>query len=206
MQNTIVREFEGNADVVTLLFNQGGVMGEDYDWMKTFWDNLYLRGTVVHDAAWVAANEYLQPNTNLPFGRGFVIDRDGTVALPHFGHNPKLVIDTIHDLLDGTSVPGDNDWSQAGESALLLQSRPNPTSSSSVIAYTLPAPGDASVRVYDVSGREVAVLAAGRHEAGEHTAVWGGLSTGGQPVGSGIYFVRLETAAGALARKIVLVR
>ena len=88
MQNTIVKEFEGNADVVTLLFNQGSVMGEDYDWMKTFWDNLYLRGTVVHDATWVAANEYLQPNTNLPFGRGFIIDRDGTVALPYFGHNP----------------------------------------------------------------------------------------------------------------------
>ena len=206
MQNTIVREFEGNADVVTLLFNQGGVMGEDYDWMKTFWDNLYLRGTVVHDATWVAANEYLQPNTNLPFGRGFIIDRDGTVALPYFGHNPRLVIDTIYDLLDGTSVPGDDDGSLPGKSALALQSWPNPSSSSSAITYRLPASGYASVRVYDVSGREVAILASGRHEAGEHTAFWDGLAAGGAPVGSGIYFVRLETATNILARKIVLVR
>ncbi len=206
MQNTIVREFEGNQDVVTFLFNQGSVMGEDYDWMKTFWDNLYLRGTVVHDATWVAANEYLQPNTNLPFGRGFIVDRDGTVALPYFGHDPELVIDTIYDLLDGTSVPGDDDWSSAGGSALLLQSRPNPSNSGTAISYMLSAPGYASVRVYDVSGREVAVLASGRHEAGEHTALWDGLSAGGATVGSGIYFVRLETASSALARKIVLVR
>ena len=60
--------------------------------------------------------------------------------------------------------------------------------------------------MYDVSGREVAVLATGRHEAGEHTALWDGLSAGGERVASGIYFVRLETTAGALARKIVLVR
>ncbi len=87
MQNTIVKEFEGNPDVVTFLFNEGGRLGEDYDWMLTFWDNIYLRGTVTHDAAWVVANEYLQPNTNLPFGRWFIIDREGTVVLPHFGHD-----------------------------------------------------------------------------------------------------------------------
>jgi len=160
----------------------------------------------VHDAIWVAANEYLQPDTNLPFGRGFIIDRDGTVALPYFGHNPRLVIDTIYELLDGTSVPGDDDGPLPGGSALMLRSWPNPSSSSSAITYRLPVPGYASVRIYDVSGREVAVLTSGRHEAGEHTALWDGRAAGGAPVGSGIYFVRLETATSALARKIVLVR
>lgn len=206
MQNTIVKEFEGHPDVVTFLFNEGGLLNEDYSWMKTLWDNIYLRGTVVHDSVWIAANEYLQPNTNLPFGRGFIVDRDGTVVLPYFGHNPDLVIDTIYGLLDGTSVPGGGDGSDPTWSTLRLSSGPNPAGSSATIRYTLPAQGDASVRVFDVSGREVATLVEGLHEAGEHSVVWDRRASGGRPVASGVYFVRLETDRGALARKVVLVR
>lgn len=53
----------------------------------------------------------------------------------------------------------------------LRRSRPNPFSSSATLTFTLAAPASASLRVYDVLGREVAVLvdeqplAAGEHEA-----------------------------------------
>ena len=204
MQNTIVKEFEDHPDVVTFLFNEGGLLNEDYNWMKTFWDNVYLRGTVVHDSVWVAANQYLQPNTNLPFGRGFIIDRDGTVALPYFGHNPDLVIDAIYGLLDGTSVPADGE-TPAG-TALHLANSPNPTDSHTTVTYMLNEPGAAAVRIYDVAGREVALVREGEHEAGEHSVVWDGRDERGVAVASGVYFVRLDTVAGVLGRKLVLVR
>jgi len=203
MQNTIVKEFEGNPDVVTLLFNEGVVLDETYAWMKTFWDNIYLRGTVVHDSLWAFSGEYRQPNTNLPFGRGFVIDRDGTVALPFFGHNPRLAIDTIYALLEGTSVEGVDTPLVAMS---LSQNRPNPFNPTTVVSYSLGEPGNASVRIVDIAGRQVATLASGWHEAGEHRERWDGLSAAGTPVASGVYLVRLETAHGVLARKAVLVR
>jgi hypothetical protein len=203
MQNTIVKEFEGNPDVVTLLFNEGVVLDETYSWMKTFWDNVYLRGTVVHDSLWAYSGEYRQPNTNLPFGRGFIIDRDGTVALPFFGHKPQLAIDAIYALLEGTSVDGD-DTVTGGIS--LSQNWPNPFNPVTNVSYALDVPGEASVRVVDIAGRHVTTLASGRHEAGEHLARWDGRSAAGHRVASGVYLVRLETARGVLARKMVMVR
>jgi hypothetical protein len=39
MQNTIVKEFEGNPGVVAAVFDQGGQNGETRDWLETFWDS-----------------------------------------------------------------------------------------------------------------------------------------------------------------------
>jgi hypothetical protein len=47
-----------------------------------------------------------QPATGLPFGRGFIIDRDGTLAAPYFGHHPAMVIETINALL-GRETPSE---------------------------------------------------------------------------------------------------
>ena len=99
MQNTIIKEFRGNPSVVTAVFEEGGRMHEVLSWVRTFWDNYYLRGSVIWDADGAAGKSYKQPSTGLPFGRGFIIDQEGNVALPYFGHRPQLVIDTIYSLL-----------------------------------------------------------------------------------------------------------
>jgi hypothetical protein len=52
--------------------------------------------------------------------------------------------------------------------ATLSPSFPNPANASATIAYDLARAGDVSLRLYDVAGREVAVLANGRHESGRH--------------------------------------
>ena len=38
MQNTIVKEFDGNPYVVTLIFDQGGQYDETRDWLEPFLD------------------------------------------------------------------------------------------------------------------------------------------------------------------------
>jgi hypothetical protein len=50
----------------------------------------------------------------------------------------------------------------------LGQSYPNPTNGSTTITFELPRATDVSLRLYDVSGREVAVLASGSQSAGRH--------------------------------------
>lgn len=100
MQNTIVKEFEENPSVVTAVFQEGGRQNETYDWARTFWSNYYLRGTVIWDQSGsVGQTNYQHPRTGLPFGRGFIIDQNGDLALPTFGHNPKSVTRTIYSLL-----------------------------------------------------------------------------------------------------------
>ena len=84
--------------------------------------------------------------------------------------------------------------------------RPNPFNPVTTIAFALPEAGPARLAVYDVSGRLVAVLAEGVHEAGEHEAVWNGRDAAGRQLGSGVYFVRLEFAGSVSTRKMVMVK
>lgn len=99
MQNTIVKEFEGHPEVVTAIYNQGGSHEETRDWLEIFWENYYLRGRVLWDETGLTAMHYQQPQTGLPFGRGFIIDQTGHVALPYFGHQPDMAIAKIYELL-----------------------------------------------------------------------------------------------------------
>ena len=56
--------------------------------------------------------------------------------------------------------------------------------------------------VYDLSGREVAVLEKGQRTAGQYTVSWNGSTQA-----SGLYFVRLETESGAtITKKLMLVK
>lgn len=73
--------------------------------MFTFWRNLWLRGPMIVDPTGaVAGGEFAQPSTGLPFGRTFVLTQDQTVELPHFGHDPQRVIDTVRAILDRTRL------------------------------------------------------------------------------------------------------
>jgi mannosyl-glycoprotein endo-beta-N-acetylglucosaminidase len=92
--------------------------------------------------------------------------------------------------------------SSAGLYRLSLEtSRPNPFGSSAVIDYTVPSDSHVRLHVYGMDGRLVRTLVEEELPAGDHSAVW-------VPDGecTGMYFLRLETAAGVLVEKCVLLR
>jgi len=70
----------------------------------------------------------------------------------------------------------------------------------------VPPAGPAELRFCDELGRQVIQLRQGFGEAGRHGAVWEGLDSRGQPVGSGVYFAQLRAVAQVFTRKVVLVR
>ncbi|MHC5112046.1 MAG: hypothetical protein ACYTHJ_19455 [Planctomycetota bacterium] len=137
MQNTIIREFENNPDVVVAVYNDGGTLGESRAWLETWWSNYYLRGSVIVDETGeVSDSSYLQPYTWLPFGRGFLIDADQNVVLPLFGYNPERVIDEIYQLLgeEPEPIPAVSTWGLlvmmqviAMVGTLILRSPPRPS-------------------------------------------------------------------------------
>ncbi len=92
----------------------------------------------------------------------------------------------------------------------LHQNYPNPFNPATTLAFDLPAPSEVRLAVYDLQGRLVKTVAAGRYEAGRHSAVWDGSDDAGKPVSSGVYFYRLTVQNGAVpfvqTRKMLLLR
>jgi hypothetical protein len=88
---------------------------------------------------------------------------------------------------------------------------PNPFREATRVRFDLPgdfaATGLARVDVYDVAGRRVRTLSRGARSPVRDSYEWDGRDALGRPVGSGVYFVRLEVAGSAVAtRKVVRTR
>ncbi len=91
----------------------------------------------------------------------------------------------------------------------LAQNRPNPFNPSTAISYSVPQSAGAatvSLKVYNISGRLVRVLAQGPAIPGEHTVYWDGADRRGREVSSGVYIYRLQAGGKALTRKMVLLK
>lgn len=85
----------------------------------------------------------------------------------------------------------------------LLQNYPNPFNPETVINYELPAPGYVRLSVYDLLGREIAVLADGSRSAGEYSIKLNAADFG---LRSGIYFYRLQSGKYSVTRKMVVLQ
>lgn len=83
----------------------------------------------------------------------------------------------------------------------LLAAYPNPFNPSTVVRFTLDAGRQTALKVYDILGREVAVLVDGGMPAGTHSVAFD--ATG---LASGVYLVRLTTQIGTDQIRITLVR
>ncbi|MBM3330003.1 MAG: T9SS type A sorting domain-containing protein, partial [Calditrichaeota bacterium] len=78
---------------------------------------------------------------------------------------------------------------------------PNPFNARLAVRFGLDQMGFARLRLFDVLGREAAVLFAGPSEPAYRTAV-----VDGNRLSSGVYYLRLESAGRVEVRKVALVR
>lgn len=78
---------------------------------------------------------------------------------------------------------------------------PNPFNPTTVIDYELAARGNATLKVYDVTGKLVATLVDGEAPSGQHEVLWEA-----RGVSSGIYFYRLEVGDFVQTRKMILIK
>ena len=81
------------------------------------------------------------------------------------------------------------------------QSPRNPFNPSTTIAFDIPVRSNVRLTVYDVLGREVAVLFNGVRETGRYSAVWNASNAA-----SGMYFFRLEADRFTAVRKMLLMK
>ncbi len=89
----------------------------------------------------------------------------------------------------------------APQSFELHQNFPNPFNPSTSITFTLPVQGHATLKVYDVIGREAATLMDGMTDAGTHTVQFNASSLAG-----GIYLYRLTSRSVSLTKTMILLK
>lgn len=99
-------------------------------------------------------------------------------------------------LLDASPVVANIRWTVTGY--------PNPALDAVSIAFTLPSPANASVRIFDSSGRAVRTLARGVFGAGVHSARWDRVTDGGSRAAAGVYFYEVTAASRRMTGRIVL--
>ncbi|MCX6162361.1 MAG: T9SS type A sorting domain-containing protein [Ignavibacteriae bacterium] len=83
----------------------------------------------------------------------------------------------------------------------LCQNFPNPFNPSTKISFQLPVVSSSSLKIFDITGKEVATLVNERLNAGTYTVDWNA-----SEFPSGVYFYRLTAEGYGETRKMMLIR
>jgi plastocyanin len=138
----------------------------------------------------------------------------------YVGNNPDSVLawnsftfTKSSSTLDGTGWESViiEDWHDVGSSSnndqttidrsISLRNSPEPFNPSTTITFVLPAAGEASLEVFNLSGALVATLANGYQSAGEHQVTFDASS-----LASGIYVYRLSLVGQSISNKMRMVK
>jgi endo-1,4-beta-xylanase len=96
---------------------------------------------------------------------------------------------------------GVEDFTEGKPVAFKLYNNPNPFYSTTVICFEMPTNGYVDLKIYNLSGQEIADLGSGYEESGKHMVEWSPL---GLPAGK--YFCLMEAEGFSVKREIILVK
>jgi hypothetical protein len=168
---------------------------------------------------------------NLTLPAGFSLNRDRTQNIPRSAPSGNYTYNGYVGLYPGTIYdqdsfpfskfstgdgPAIDNWDNSGESFAdwmtpiatavpesytLGQNHPNPFNPITTINFGLPEDGWVRLRVYDLLGREVAVLVNAYRPAGTHETTFDA-----SHLPSGMYFYRLQANGHGEAKKLILLK
>jgi hypothetical protein len=158
-----------------------------------------------NDTTWTIFNSSNSPIPAGSFTRGIVDSKNNKIygisyfSPPFRAHNGLIFYNENRVVLSSFEEPNSNPPSEFK----LFQNYPNPFNSSTVISYQLSAVSYVTLKVYDVLGREVAILvnepkSAGRYELEFNTDKYG--------LVSGIYFYQLTSGLFSSTKKFILLK
>jgi hypothetical protein len=88
----------------------------------------------------------------------------------------------------------------------LEQNFPNPFNPITSIRFTIPESGNVNIRIYNVRGQLVRNLTDEYMSKGTHIVRWHGDNDNGRSVGSGIYFIRLQSETNVAIRRALMLK
>ncbi|MBN2008156.1 VCBS repeat-containing protein [candidate division KSB1 bacterium] len=152
-----------------------------------------------------------QDNPWVHFGIGYETSIDSVVIRWPLGLRQVLTnvaINQYHEIKEGevSAVKTHGDVPFTPDAFQLEQNYPNPFNPGTQITYHLPYKCNVKLTVYNVIGREVAVLANQNKQAGMHSAIWEAIDASGAILPSGLYFYKLQAGSFTQVRKMMLVQ
>ena len=151
-----------------------------------------------------------EPDTSFSDAKGSWNLRNGFDKISiHFGGETVGMSMAVDEIRVGTSwadvsspITALNDFGVKIPGKLeLAQNYPNPFNPTTNISYNLERKNKVRLTVYDLLGREIAVLVNGTQEAGLHSVQFNA-----ENLPSGIYFYKLQSAQGNITKKMSLLK
>jgi len=87
-----------------------------------------------------------------------------------------------------------------------LSCYPNPCNPSTTISFSMAAPADTKLAIYDANGALVRTLVHGFVDGGAQSVRWNGMDDSGSQVATGVYFYRIIADKRSSTKKILLLR
>jgi hypothetical protein len=133
-------------------------------------------------------------------GTGYAYHIETAATTYALGTNDPANMDIVNITNPSSDIEKQNVNSIPRETRL-EQNYPNPFNPSTSIQYKIAKSGQATLKVFDINGKEIATLANGYHHAGTYFAKFHGYY-----LSSGTYICRLQTVDAVLSRKMVLTK
>ncbi|NQV49608.1 MAG: SBBP repeat-containing protein [Candidatus Marinimicrobia bacterium] len=92
------------------------------------------------------------------------------------------------------------------EAFKLNQNYPNPFNPRTILSFDIPEQSSVRLAVYDILGKEIALLIDGELAPGRYTLNWEGLNQEGHVVAAGVYFCRLNTGGFSQSMKMLYLK
>ncbi|HET9233665.1 MAG TPA: hypothetical protein VFP10_05975, partial [Candidatus Eisenbacteria bacterium] len=126
------------------------------------------------------------------------------------GYRDRDELDAGSDPADPASIPSTIGVADGlpPKGRLLSRATPNPVRTAGTrIAYEVPREGPVHLAVFDLAGREIAVLIdTPAHATGHFSTAWDLTGQSGARVAAGLYFMRYRSPAGDAAERVVVLR
>lgn len=148
------------------------------------------------------------PNPDLALGSpypavGFFTQNDSKQLLMNQMHDVNQLSDPVYlyELPFDVEVSNESVSTSKSSGFQLNQNYPNPFNPSTNIRFSLPITSLVILNIYDILGRNVAVVANGRFDAGTHSVKFDGSN-----LASGVYIYTLTIGEKSLTKKMLLIK
>ncbi|MDZ7290586.1 MAG: T9SS type A sorting domain-containing protein [candidate division KSB1 bacterium] len=210
------------------IYTNTPLMLEDKDGDLIYSGSLALKPPVPYDVAFrinysTATGAIIQNGGGFQKGRSYYqfvrptkVNADGTIVWPSQYSFPvlewkdsNLTVEDPPDLFTPTNV-ADREKGTSLRTFALSQNYPNPFSRhggpETTIEYQVAEKSHVRISVYNLMGQLVATLVDKQQVPGAYSMAWNGKDFKGNPVPSGIYFVKMVAGSFEQLRKMTLIR
>lgn len=148
-----------------------------------------------------ARNESFTDEFDIARPRGLDFDEAGTTAYVSVFSGADTDVDVQKFTTTQVFTSIEDRISSAPQGFKLDQNYPNPFNPSTNINYTLDQAGVVTLKVYDITGREVATLVNTRENAGQHSVTFDATN-----LASGVYIYSLQSNGIRLTNRMTLIK